>query len=347
MANDEAPTSDEVSPSAVRQWRSGRSQIRVQLVWEAFLLAVAAAVLVLSVGGVSQVSAIQQDIRLTSAAIMGLMALGADLSLRARAPNLAIGPQAIVATMYFLNYAQDRPLRMACLVTLLVVVATGLVTAIAVICLRVPSWVASLGVALTLVAWLVREPEASLVQSRWWKLSQPTASWYAAFAVLAAVVGLLGSTRRARRWLGARQGDSSSRAAAVPVEPDVPSRSRWLRALVATGALMVSSGLAGAAGILFAFSAGSVPIRTGLSQTVLAFGAAMLAGTSITGRRGSVFGIILVAPLLVWLMTHDTTRYLTFSPLVTGVVAIVAGLAVTRLLDTLSGGRAGAPQSPG
>ena len=305
-----------------------RKRIGVRLLWEAALLASAAGVLALPD---SRSIMVLEDQSLSwAAAIVGLLALSADLSLRAAVPNLAIGTLGYASAEYFLNYAQhDRTLTMACLITLLVTVVAGLAVAITVIGLHVPSWAASLALAMTLMAWLSHAPKTSLTNG-WHEPPGHGIYVFSAFAAVAAIGGLLGLTRPVRSGLGVR-------ARSNPAH-----RQRGFAAALTALALVASSGLAGVAGILFALSSVTpMSVRTGLSLTALAFGATLLGGTSISGRRGSVFGTIPAVVILVGLMRYCVARNWDFAPLAIDTAAGLAGLVVGRLIEVLLHGRGG------
>ena len=84
------------------------------------------------------------DTLLISGASIGLLALGAGLTLRAGVPNLAVGPIALAAALHFAENGDDGLLQ-AALPALIIAAAGGLVVALFVLALHVPGWVATLG----------------------------------------------------------------------------------------------------------------------------------------------------------------------------------------------------------
>lgn len=113
-----------------------------------------------------------------------------------------------------------------------------------------------------------------------------------------------------------------------------PARRRGVAAaVVVTGGYVCSTVLAMLAGALFAASEGAMTPTAGLDWTVLAVGAALLAGTSAFGLRGGVFGTLLVAGALGLFFAYAQQRGWTVSRWAVGGVALAAGLVVTRLVE--------------
>ena len=115
-----------------------------------------------------------------------------------------------------------------------------------------------------------------------------------------------------------------------------PARRRGaIAALPVAGTLVLSSVFAVAAGILLAAQS-TEPIvpDTGLQWTGLAFGAALLAGTSAFGRRGGVFGTLLAVAGLTLFLDYADRRDLDIALFAVAAATIAAGLVVTRLVET-------------
>jgi len=100
-------------------------------------------------------------------------------------------------------------------------------------------------------------------------------------------------------------------------------------------ALMLSSVFAVGAGILMAAQS-TTPIQpgTGLEWTGLAFGAALLAGTSAFGRRGGIFGTLLAVAGLTLFLDYSDRRNLDIALFAIAACAVGGGLIVTRLVET-------------
>lgn len=100
-------------------------------------------------------------------------------------------------------------------------------------------------------------------------------------------------------------------------------------------ALIGSTVLASIAGVLLALGTRPLPTgENGLALSGLALGAALLGGTSVYGRRGGIFGTVLAVALLVLLCSYGEARDWSLSLLAIGAAAVVAGLVVTRLIET-------------
>ena len=115
-----------------------------------------------------------------------------------------------------------------------------------------------------------------------------------------------------------------------------PARRRGtVAALPVIGSLVLSSVFAAAAGILMAAQS-KAPIvpNTGLEWTGIAFGTALLAGTSAFGRRGGIFGTLLATAGMAMLLDYVTRKDLDISLYAIGACAIGGGLIVTRLVET-------------
>jgi hypothetical protein len=100
-------------------------------------------------------------------------------------------------------------------------------------------------------------------------------------------------------------------------------------------ALVLSSVFAVGAGILMAAQS-TAPIApgTGLEWTGLAFGAALLAGTSAYGRRGGIFGTLLAVAGLTLFLDYAARRDFDIALFAIAACAVGGGLIVTRLVET-------------
>ena len=99
--------------------------------------------------------------------------------------------------------------------------------------------------------------------------------------------------------------------------------------------LVLSSVFAVGAGILMAAqSAAPIVPGTGLEWTGLAFGAALLAGTSAYGRRGGIFGTLLAVAGLTLFLDYADRRNFDIALFAIAACAIGGGLIVTRLVET-------------
>ncbi len=300
----------------------GQDRIAVHMLWETVLLLFSVAVLFLlrdSAPSALRGSALRET--LVFASVVGLLAVGAGLTLRAAVPNLAIGTIGYACATFFATNSH-RGLTASAAVTVLVAVVVGIVLSLIVVGFHVPGWAGSLGAALAIMVWLARQHEVSVVNGAY-EPARHGMYWFAAVAAIAVVGGLFGLIRPLRRAVGRFRsvGDPATRRGAGA-------------GAIAVLAIVGSTALAAAAGILLALDSRQVSGgENGLALTGLALGAALLGGTSAFGRRGGVLGTVLAVVLLVALMRYGDAREWKFSQLAVGAAAILAGLVVTRLIE--------------
>ncbi|GIJ78024.1 Ribose/xylose/arabinose/galactoside ABC-type transport system, permease component [Micromonospora phaseoli] len=252
---------------------------------------------------------------------LGLLALAAGLSLRTAAVNLAVGPVAVAAGLHFAEQS-DRGVLVTVGTAAAVAALGGLLLGLVVVLLHVPGWAASLGGAAGVIVYVEQRSTPVLVQGDYDPLST-AGQLFVGFAAIAVVGGLFGAVGPIRRLVGRFR----------PVAD--PARRRGVAAAVATTAGYVcSTVLAVLAGALIASADGAVTPAAGLDWTVLAVGAALLAGTSAFGLRGGVFGTLLTAASIGLFLAYAQARGWTFSRWAVGGVALAVGLAATRLVET-------------
>jgi ribose/xylose/arabinose/galactoside ABC-type transport system permease subunit len=263
---------------------------------------------------------------LVAAAVFALLGAAVGVTLRAAAPNLAIGPVAVAAGVHFAQQGADGVAGVA-VTAVLAAGALGVVLAALVVLLHVPGWAASLAAAAGVVVWLQQQPAQSPLTGGY----DPTGHAVLVFFFVAALVilgGLLGTVKPIRRALGRFR----------PVS-DPADRRGVLAALLTSGALVLSMCLAAGAGILLA-AADGVPVAGAggtrwLELTVIALAVALVGGTSAYGRRGGVFGTVLAALALVLFDTYQQAQGWAIALLATTAVMLAVGLVVTRLVERL------------
>lgn len=317
--------------------RPGRDRMAVHWVWEALLLVAVAAIGFLlwrADGGAFRGS--ERSLLLVTAAGFGLLGLAAGLSMRAAVPNLAIGPVAVAAGVYFAQHG-DGGVIAATGVAVIAALVLGAATALLVVGFQVPAWAASLAAGGAAVVWLRMQPDEIELAGAY----DPTGQATFLFALVAAMGifgGLLGTLRGLRRALGRFRptGDPARRPGAVA-------------ALMASGAAMLSMVFAAVAGVLLV-AGHQAPIGPGqpveavsgvtwLTWTMIGFGAALIGGTSAFGRQGGVFGTILAAVGLVLFHRLQAIEGWEIALLATAASAVAGGLVVTRLMEALGGAR--------
>jgi len=303
----------------------GRDRLAVHVVWEVVLLLAVAAVgylLSLEDSGALRGAALEQ--LLVAGAALGLLAMAAGLTLRAAAVNLALGPVAVAAALHFAENG-DRGVVPTIAQAAGAALALGVAVALVVVVFHVPGWAASLAGGLATLVFIARRPGPVGVQGAY----DPTDHalyLFVGFAVIAVLGGLFGTVKAVRRSVGRFR----------PVA-DPARRRGTVAALLTGGAIAISMPLAAVAGVLIAASAdGPVSPSSGIEWTGLAVGAALLGGTSAYGRRGGVLGTVLAVALLVVGQRYAAERGWTeVTPVALAAGAVVLGLVVTRLVETL------------
>jgi ribose transport system permease protein len=314
-----------------------RDPLVPHLVWEGFLLLVALVLLVVAVVTGPTAGAVAQTLFI-NAAIIGLMATGFAFSLRTATPNLAVGAISATAGMLFVKLAQGGGTFVAMIVAVLVATVIGAVLGAIAGGLSVPGWAVTFGGALALQGILLIATKGQLLALR--HLTQPTtALWFGLFLVASVGGGLLWLlVPPVRLFLSARRrtGDPGTWAGVGAL-------------LAALAGLGVSGLLAGLSGVLEAERIASASVSDGTTTMSIAVGAVLLGGVSVFGRRAGVAGTFLGVMILATAQTIMLLNGLESGWfLIVAAVAIVAGLAVSRLLETIPGllGRGGAP-APG
>lgn len=305
----------------------GRDRLGVHFAWEGVLL-LGAVVLgyLLFANHRDAVTGAGLKELLVFGSVIGMLALGAAISLRVAAPNLALGSIAMASGLYYAKHGGETIISSS-ITPLAVAMGVGLGIALIVVGFHVPGWAASLVAALVAIAWIQHQFQSDISVSGDFNPNNRAYYLFGGFAVLSIVAGLLGLIKPIRRGVGRFR----------PVS-DPAVRRGGLAATVTALGLVLSSGLAAAAGIILAAAAGTagrmVSPSTGIEFTALALGAALVGGVSAFGRRGGVFGTILGTVLIVLVMTYGTRAGWNISDLVLAAGAVTTGLIVTRLVET-------------
>jgi hypothetical protein len=308
----------------------GRDRMAVHIGWELLLLAGAGVLgYLLYSGHRSTVTGDARDQLLISATVLGMLILGTGLSLRAGTPNLAVGPIAFAASLYFADHA-DRGLLVTAVQTGLLAAAAGAVIAVLAVGLHVPAWAASLGAGLGVMVWIQSQHRTFTLPAGVYQPTDQALYWFGGFVVLAFLGGTVGSVRSIRRSVGRFRpvGDPAYRRGAGA-------------GVIGIIALLGSSVLAAAAGVLAALAAGKVePTDQSLTLLALALGGALLGGTSAFGRRGGLLGAALAAVILTLATKYIEVTDRDINVLAVGAAAIGIGLVATRLVETFGRPRA-------
>ena len=301
----------------------GNDRLGIHFAWEVILLlAVAAVAYLLYRLDPASLKRPALDSLLISGAAIGLLTLGAGLTLRAGVPNLAVGPIAIASAVHFAENGDLGVLKAA--VPALVIAAVGaLAVAVVVVAFHVPGWTATLAGAMGVIVFIQLRPGPVEVQGAF-DPSDQALVLFGGFALLAVLGGGLGAVPTIRRTLGRLRpvGDPADRRGA-------------LAALPVIAVLIVSSALAVVAGVLLAANS-TTPIApgTGLEWTGLALGLALVAGTSAFGRRGGVFGTLFAVAGMTLFLDYADRRNFGIAMFAIAASTVAAGLVVTRLIET-------------
>ncbi|MEU8657242.1 ABC transporter permease [Actinoplanes philippinensis] len=301
----------------------GRDRLGIHLGWEVMLLVVAAVLgFLLQREDPAALQRPALDALLVTGAAIGLLTLGAGLTLRAGVPNVALGPIALAAAMQYAENS-DKGLAQAVVPALILAAAGGLVAGLIVTVLHVPGWAVTLAASFGLIVYIQLRPEPVGVQGDWDPTGQAFVL-FGAFAALAVLGAALGAVGPVRRFLGRMRptGDPAQRrgvAAAVP----------------ALLTMVVSSLFATVAGVLIAATAdGPIAPDTGFEWTGIAMGLALLAGTSVYGRRGGIFGTLFAVTALTLFLRYEQIRDLDIALFAIAGSVFVAGLVVTRFVES-------------
>jgi ribose/xylose/arabinose/galactoside ABC-type transport system permease subunit len=252
--------------------------------------------------------------------IFGLIGMAAAVSLRAGAPNLAVGAVAVAAAAYFGQHAGSgfaAPLG----IVIGLAAAVGAVQGLVVVGLHVPGWAVSVGVTLALLAWIATQPVLTFADG--YNAAPQAYWWFGTVAAVSVISGLVGIATPIRRAVGGFRPvvDPAKRR---PVGP----------AVITFLATIASSIIAAVAGVLMISVDRSTPTSGSVMEiTAVGLGVALLGGTSAFGRRGGIFGTMLAAVLLAVTLEYASHTEPGWSTAGFSAAMIGLGLVVTRLVE--------------
>jgi ribose/xylose/arabinose/galactoside ABC-type transport system permease subunit len=301
----------------------GRDRMAVHAVWEVLLLlGVGAVAFLLYREDSAAIRGEGLDQLLVLAAGLGLLAIGASLTLRAGAPNLALGPIAIASALHFAEQG-DRGVLVAAAEAVVAAGLLGFLMALVVGVFHVPGWAVTLAGALAAMVFIQQRGAPVNLQGDY----DPTGQALYLFGGVAAVSvlgGLVGMIKPVRRAVG------RFRPIGDPAE-----RRGGMAAVLTGGALVLSSSLAAVGGILLVGGQDAPVVPSpGVDWTAFALGAALLGGASAYGRRGGVFGTILAAVLITLFLRYEDAMDWDISLLAIAGGVLLAGVVVTRVVET-------------
>ncbi|GAA1822515.1 hypothetical protein GCM10009682_48590 [Luedemannella flava] len=298
----------------------GRDRLLVHVLWEVLLVLLAGALAYLLLR--ENTSAFSGDsLRglLLNGSVLGALAVGSAVALRAGAVNLAVGPIAVAAALYYSQHAAEGlagPLGIA----LGAGAGIGLVIGLVVAGLHVPAWAASLGAGLGLLLWIEAQDTVGFISS--YNPGPDAGLWFGGVCALSVFASLIGLVPPVRKLVGRFR----------PVS-DPADRRGGVAGVVTVVALAGSSALAALAGVLTASIKGAAGPSDGLMLTALGVAAALLGGTSAFGRRGGVFGTVLAVALLTLGMAYARLLGWAWSEATFAALGIGVGLVATRLVE--------------
>jgi ribose transport system permease protein len=305
----------------------GRALIRTMLphlVWEAVLLVVLLVVII--AGRAAQPRLFETNAVWQQWAVTGLLAAAMALSLRTATPNLAVAAFAAAGGIFFADQVNNgSSVALAGVVAVLFCLLLGLVLGAFVGLTGVPAWAASLGAFALLQALLLRTRADGQIEAA------PTdplttgdvTAWFLLFVIVSVTGAVVFALPTAgRRWglagVGTVAGFSSG---------------RLVNALVGLGG---SSAAAGLAGVLLARRVQAAQPIAQLDLLLFALGAALLAGVSIYGLRGGIFGVVLASGILAVIIVWNSLAGRPYAAqLVVAGAAILVGLLVGWLIDMI------------
>jgi ribose/xylose/arabinose/galactoside ABC-type transport system permease subunit len=305
----------------------GRDRLLVHGLWELVLAtALGAAVYLLYREQAGAFSGTGLTELLLAFTMFGLVASASAVALRAGVVNLAVGPVAIGAAVFFAD--SGGGLLTPLLVTVGVCAAVGAVQGLATVALHVPSWAVSLAAGIGVVAWI--ETQSPAASTSVYSAQPHVYVWLGGFFLFSILFNVLVVVPTVRRLFGRFR----------PVS-DPADRRGMTAALIAIAATLGSSFLAGMAGVLSSSAGGAARGDEALLLTAFATGIALVGGTSAFGRRGGIFGTILAAALFTVVGHYIEAAKLNWSGAAMASVILGLGLVVTRLVE-----RFGRPTAP-
>jgi ribose/xylose/arabinose/galactoside ABC-type transport system permease subunit len=303
--------------------------VLVHLIWEGLLLVTLMGLVVAGLILFPEFRSFDAARRLLATAVfIGVPAMAFSLSLRGGVPNLAVVPLATLGGSVFAAATVDQGLASGVLQAGALTGIVGLVIGALVVGLRVPSWAASIPAALLaagLAPIIASGPAVALPSAPGFV----TADWplFLVFAVLSVGTGLLCLVPAVRRTLGAYREDVEF------------GRRGLVAGFVALAVLIVSSAVAGLAGVVNLLQTNVAGSTGGTGDLLFPLAAVLLGGASVYGRRvgvaGTVLGVlILVTAQHLWLLSGVGAQYTTYGgTYALAGVAAIAGLLATPLVE--------------
>jgi len=266
--------------------------------------------------------------------VLGILAIGAGVLMIAGEFDLSIGAVIGLTAIVFIRMSNDHGWPTAFVVAVACGVAIALINGLIVVYTGIPSFIATLGLSFF---WTGASIYVNGVTPAIFLPGVKTETMSKVFAgelgpvhsqiVWLAVVGLVAWAFLHRHRLGNKLyavGGNRAAAAAVSIKPNV----------VRLQAFAILGLMTGIAGVLIAVRTSTMQPATTEDYTLLAVAAAVVGGCSLTGGRGTIFGMIIGAALI---RTIENVLILGKAPgfyvqLFVG-VAIVVAAVFNRLME--------------
>jgi ribose/xylose/arabinose/galactoside ABC-type transport system permease subunit len=226
-----------------------------------------------------------------------------------------------VAGIWFAERVNDgTSIGLAAVNAIVICLVLGLVLGAFVGLTGVPAWAASLGAFALVQAYLVNHTGAAQL------VPAPTAAVTSGFVwwLLFAMVSVVGAAALASPTVRAR----------LVLAGSTFSRARLINALIGLGG---SSAAAGLAGVLLARRMAAGQATVPFELLLLALGVALIAGISVYGGQGPIFGVVLASGIAA-AITHwnALAGRAAWSQLVLAGVLILVGLLVSWVISLLA-----------
>ena len=230
--------------------------------------------------------------------VLGILAIGAGILMIAGEFDLSLGAVIGLAAVVFIHTANTHGWILAFFAAIATAVAVHLINGCIVVFTRIPSFIATLGMSFfwTGVSIYVNGLEPAVLETSGHhtgvNLFTGNAGYFRAQLVWLIVIGTVAWFLLHRHRLGNKVyavGGNPAAAKAVSIKPHV----------VQLQAFAILGFTVGVAAVLIAVRTADMQPGTTNDYTLLAIAAAVVGGCSLTGGRGSIFGMIIGAALIL------------------------------------------------
>jgi simple sugar transport system permease protein len=276
----------------------GRGALEISLVYGVILLAFVIAGIVNSTGFPFLSSSNLSGVLSQSIPVLAILAIGAGVLMIAGEFDLSIGAVIGLTAVVFIRMSNEVGWPIALVAAIAVAVGAALVNGLIVVITRIPSFIATLGMAFF---WTGASIFVNGLTPAVFNPGVKTDTLLAIFAgdygyfrsqiVWLLIIGVIAWFFLHRHRLGNKVyavGGNAAAAAAVSIKPNA----------VRLQAFAVMGFMTGIASVLIAVRTSGMQPGTTQDYTLLAIAAAVVGGCSLTGGRGTIFGMIVGAALI-------------------------------------------------